>query len=169
MPSNGDGLNLHSSASCRRLMDLLLLHSRVCTAVPVTDTGWDRFYIILTALGQLEGEGGDETESNAQKEHKQKLPKCLLLDRGQRWRCLFWEPLSIIYEHLEYNRVAEHIAIWVFCACVWLKFLQNRAKSRRETLYSWSEDMCLCNSESGTGRANSSSRCRFSESLHLGC
>lgn len=43
------------------------------------------------------------------------------------------------------------------CVCIWLKVLQSRAESRRETLYSWSEDRCLCNSAYGTVRANSSS------------
>lgn len=43
------------------------------------------------------------------------------------------------------------------CVCMWLKVLQSRAESRRETLYSWSEDRCLCNSAHGTVRANSSS------------
>jgi len=43
------------------------------------------------------------------------------------------------------------------CVCMWLKVLQSRAESRRETLCSWSEDRCLCNSAHGTVRANSSS------------
>lgn len=36
------------------------------------------------------------------------------------------------------------------CVCMWLKVLQSRAESRRETLYSWSEDRCLCNSAHGS-------------------
>jgi len=73
-PGNGDGVNLHSSASFRRLGDLLLPYGHACRAVPVTDTGRDRSYIILIALGQLEGERGEKIESNTQEEHKQNFP-----------------------------------------------------------------------------------------------
>lgn len=113
------------------------LMAMACRAVPVTDTGWDRSYIILIALGQLEGEGREKIKSNTEKEHKQKLPKCLLLDRDQKWHFLGVCSGSCCQLFINTLDAAEELSLlWSrvsLCEYDWSP-LQIRAERRRDTL-----------------------------------
>lgn len=108
-----------------------------CRAVPVTDTGWDRSYIILVALGQLEEKEGRKSNQTQKKNTNKNFPNVFYLTGTKSDIVCFGSCCQLFINTLntaeELSTLQSRVSL---CEQDW-SLLQIRAEKRRDILCPW--------------------------------